>query len=179
MKKAAKFALLDRMLAIYGPDATEARAVLRALTEESTRLDFPDDPDLPSQSVPKPQLGGVFYGAVQRLEPHDDAQHALKAQAVGLTLELGQLRSLMQAELSTSIPKPLLVVVVLWLVIIFLGFSLIAPPNAVATVALIASALCAASAIFLMLEMDRPFGGFMRVSSEPMLEVLRQLGKSD
>ena len=58
---------------------------------------------------------------------------------------------------------------------IFLGFSLIAPPNATATFALISSALCVAGAIFLILELDHPFGGLMRISSEPMLDVLRQI----
>ena len=67
--------------------------------------------------------------------------------------------------------------VVLWLVMIFLGFSPIAPPNATVHFVLIASALCVAGAIFLILELDRPFGGLMRVYSEPMLNVLRQPGK--
>jgi hypothetical protein len=71
----------------------------------------------------------------------------------------------------------MLTVVVVWLVVIFFGFSLIAPPNATARFALIASALCAAGAIFLILQLDRPFDGVMRISSEPMLNVLRQLGK--
>jgi hypothetical protein len=83
----------------------------------------------------------------------------------------------MQAESMSSISKPMLVVVVLWLVMIFLAFSLIAPPNATVNFALIASALCAAGAIFLILELDQPFGGLMQISSEPMLNVLRQLGK--
>jgi hypothetical protein len=96
---------------------------------------------------------------------------------VSLTLELGQLNSLMQAESTTSISKPMLVVVVLWLVIIFLAFSLVAPPNGTANFALIAAALCVAGAIFLILELDQPFGGLLRISSEPMLNVLRQLGK--
>jgi len=73
----------------------------------------------------------------------------------------------------------MLIVVVLWLVMIFLGFSLIAPPNATASFALIASALCVAGAIFLIRELDRPFDGLMRISSEPMLNVLRQLGKGE
>ena len=83
----------------------------------------------------------------------------------------------MQAQSTTSISKPLLVVVVLWLVMIFLAFSLIAPPNGTVNFALIASALCASGAIFLILELDQPFGGLLRISREPMLNVLRQLGK--
>lgn len=115
--------------------------------------------------------------ALLSLEARDDTERALKAQAVSLTVEPGQLQSLMQAEATTTISKPMLVVVVLWLVMIFLSFSLIAPPNATANFALIASALCPAGAILLILKLNRPFGGLMRIASEPMLNVLRPPGE--
>ena len=178
MQRASKYALLDRLLVIYGPRAAEVRGKLPALIEGATRLMWPDDAaDIPAQSKRVTEMGNAFYVAVLRLEARDDTERALKAQAVSLTLELGELSSLMQAESTTSISKPMLVVVVLWLVMIFFGFSLIAPPNATANFALIASALCVAGALFLILELDRPFGGFIRISREPMLNVLRQLGK--
>jgi len=177
MLKASKFALLDRVLAIYGPQAAEVRGQLHALVEESTRLMWPDDADIPAGGKPNLEMGNAFYLALLRLGARDDTERTLKAQAVGLTLEIGQLHSLMLAESSATISKPMLVVVVLWLVVIFLGFTLMAPPNATANFALIASALCAAGAIFLILELDHPFGGLMQISSEPMLNVLRQLGK--
>jgi membrane-bound ClpP family serine protease len=71
----------------------------------------------------------------------------------------------------------MLVVVVAWLVLIFVGFSAIAPPNATARLSLVASALCSAGAIFLILELDRPFDGLLHISSEQMMKVLTQLGK--
>jgi hypothetical protein len=138
---------------------------------------WPDDADIQAQSKRVTEMGNAFYVAVLRLEARDDTERALKAQAVSLTFEIGQLYSLMQAESTPSISKPILVVLVLWLVMIFFGFSLVAPPNATANFALIASALCVAGALFLILELDQPFGGLMRISSEPMLNVLRQLGK--
>jgi len=177
MQKASKYALLDRLLVIYGPRAAEVRGKLPALIEGATRLMWPDDADIQAQSKRVTEMGNAFYVAVLRLEARDDTELSLKAQAVSLTLELGQLTSLMQAQSTTSISKPMLVVVVLWLVIIFLAFSLVAPPNATVNFALIASALCVAGAIFLILELDQPFGGILRISSEPMLNVLRQLGK--
>jgi hypothetical protein len=176
MQRAAKFALLDRMLAIYGPQAAGVRGQLHALIEEATRQMWPDHAAIPAQSKPNPAVGNAFYVALLRLEAHDDVERTLKAQAVNLTLELGELHSLMLAESTASLSKPMLIVVVLWLVVIFLGFSLIAPPNVTTNFALIASALCAAGAIFLILELDRPFGGLMRISSEPMLNVLRHPG---
>jgi hypothetical protein len=62
-------------------------------------------------------------------------------------------------------------------VVIFLSFSLLAPPNATANLALMVSALCTAGALFLVLELDRPFGGLIQISSEPLRNVLSQLGK--
>ena len=178
MQTASKFAILDRILAIYGPQAAGVRADLHALIEEVIRRIWSDDANLQAQSKPKNEIGNAYYIAVLRLEAHDDTQRVLKAQAVSLILEIAQVRSLMQAESITSTSKPILKVVVLWLMMIFLGFSLIAPPNATANVALIASAVCVSGAIFLILEMNDPFDGVGRISSEPMLNVLRQTMRS-
>jgi hypothetical protein len=177
MQVASKYRFLDRLLEIYGPQAADVRGKLHGLMEESTRRMWPDVADIHAQSKPGNQIGDAFYVALLRLEARDDTERALKAQAVSLTVEIGQLRSLMDAESTTSISRPMLIVVVLWLVMIFLGFSVIAPPNATVNFALVASALCVAGAIFLILELDRPFGGLLRISSEPMLNVLGESGK--
>jgi|MudIll2142460700_1097286.scaffolds.fasta_scaffold246203_2 FtsH-binding integral membrane protein len=68
-------------------------------------------------------------------------------------------------------------VVVCWLVVLFLSFSLIAPPNATTAAALIVSAFSVAGAVFLILELDQPLGGLIRISSEPMANVVQHLGK--
>jgi zinc transporter ZupT len=105
-------------------------------------------------------------------------QRNLKAQATTLAIELGQLRTLLVAESISSILEPLLIVVACWLVVIFLSFSLIAPRNATATFSLMVSAASAATAIFLVLELDRPFSGVLRIPNEPMVNVLNQLSTS-
>jgi hypothetical protein len=84
MQKAAKYALVDRLLAIYGPRAAQVRGELPALIEESTRRMWPDDADIQAQSKRVTQMGNAFYVAVLRLEPRDDTERALKAQAVSL-----------------------------------------------------------------------------------------------
>ena len=176
MQVASQYRLLDRVLAIYGPQAAEVRGELRALIEASTFWSmWSDNADVPAQFNPK--AFDAFYLALLRLEARDDAERTLKAQAVNLILEIGQLRSRMLAESTTSISTPMLIVVVLWVMMIFLVFSLIAPPNATANFTLIASALCVAGAIFLILELDHPFSGIMRISSEPMRNMLDELGK--
>jgi len=127
--------------------------------------------------APNQQAGDALYIAVQRLSPHDDAQRTLKGQVTTLMVDLGQLRSLLVAQSIPSISKPMLIILVSWLVVIFFGFSLLAPPNATTTLALVASAFSVAGAIFLILELDHPFGGLIRIPSEPMINVLSHLAK--
>ena len=76
-----------------------------------------------------------------------------------------------------SIPVPFLVVLVLWLVVIFASFGLFAPRNATVVAVLVLCALSASGAIFLILEMDRPFEGLMKVSDVPLRYALSQLGR--
>ena len=55
--------------------------------------------------------------------------------------------------------------------------DIFAPRNAVVVVAFFVSALSVASSIFIILEMDQPFGGLIHLSNEPILQVLEQLGQ--
>jgi hypothetical protein len=177
IQMAAKVAFLDRVLALYGPEAAEARGELRAVVVDAARRIWSTDPSGAAQLAPNQQAGDALYIAIQRLSPHDDAQRMLKGQVTTLMVDLGQLRALLVAQSIPSISKPMLIILVSWLVVIFFGFSLLAPPNATTTLALVASAFSVAGAIFLILELDHPFGGLIRIPSEPMINVLSHLAK--
>jgi hypothetical protein len=138
---------------------------------------WPEQAGAVAQLRPDEQAGDAMYGALQSLSPRDDTQRGLKAQATALATELAQLRTLLVAQSIPSISPPLLVVVVCWLVIIFLAFSLLAPPNATTALSLVAAALSVSGAIFLVLELDHPFGGMIRIPSAPMLAVVDRLAK--
>ena len=133
----------------------------------------------PAQFRPNGQGDDCVFIAdqLQRPAPRDDTQRSLKMQATTLVMEFGQLHSMLTAQSVASISRPMLIVVICWLMLIFLSFSLLAPPNPPATVALIASTLSVAGAIFLILEMDLPFEGMIRISSEPMLRAISDLTK--
>jgi len=178
IQMAAKVVFLDRVLTGYGSEAEEVRARLHEAVEETANRMQPIRTNTPVNLAPNTQTGNAIYLAIQHLTPHDEMQRDLKAQATTLALELGQIRTLLVTESISSIAKPLLIVVSFWLVVIFLSFSLIAPHNATATFALMISAVSVATAIFLILELDRPFSGLLRISNEPMLNLLSQLEKS-
>jgi len=177
IQMAAKVAFLDRLLAIYGPEAAEARVGFHDAVKQAVQQMWPEEARQPAQLAPNTQAGNVVYGVVQDLSPHDDAQRKLKEQAISVGIDIGQLRSLLAAQSVPSISTPMLIVLVLWLAIIFMGFSTLAPPNITAIFALIVSAIAVSGAIFLILELDQPFGGIIRISSEPMVNALSQIAK--
>jgi hypothetical protein len=177
IQMAAKVAVLDRVLALYGPESEVARADFHAAIEDAVRRIWPSQRRTQAQLALDVQAGNAVYMAIEGLSPRNETQRDLKTEARGLAVELGQLRALLAAESVASISTPMLIVVGCWLVAIFLSFSLLAPPNATATLALIVSAFSVAGAFFLILELDDPFGGLLRISSEPMLSALSQFAK--
>jgi len=177
IQMAAKVAFLDRLLAVYGTEAADARVRFHDAVKQAVQQIWPEEARQPAQLAPNTQAGNVVYGVVQALSPHDDAQRKLKEQAISVGIDIGQLRSLLAARSVPSISTPMLIVLVLWLAIIFMGFSTLAPPNVTAIFALIVSAVAVSGAIFLILELDQPFGGVIRISSEPMVNALSQIAK--
>jgi hypothetical protein len=71
--------------------------------------------------------------------------------------------SLALLQRAGSLPLPLLIVLVCWLSIISGTFGLLAPRNGTMVVAYPLCAFCAAGAIFLILEMDTPLDGIVKV----------------
>jgi hypothetical protein len=177
IQMAAKVALLDRVLALYGPETAEARRALRDATAEGVRRTWPAKRSGPVRLDPNPHMGDAVYGPISHLAPRDEAQRALKTEAATLMVQLAEIRALLQAQAVPSVSKPLLIALMIWLVVIFLGFSLMAPPNATSTLALIAGAFSVACAVFIILELDYPFAGIVRVPSDPMIKTLAHLTK--
>ena len=177
IQMASKISFLDRVLGAYGPEAAGVRTQVRDTVEEGIRQMWPGEMRRPARLAPNTQAANAAYGAIQALSPHNDMQAALKAQAASLAIDVAQVRSLLVAQSVPSVSIPMLIILVSWLVVIFLGFSVLAPPNATTILALMVSALAVSGAIFLILELDEPFGGLIGISSEPMLNALHQIGK--
>jgi len=177
IQMAAKVALLDRVLKLYGPEAMDARRALRDAIADGVRRTWPAKQRASVRLDPNEQIGDAVYVAIHGLSPQDDAQRALKTQAATLMVQLAELRALVQAQAVSSVSKPLLIALVIWLVVIFFGFSLLAPPNATSTLALVAGAFSVACAVLIILELDHPFSGIVRLPGDPMINTLAHLAK--
>jgi hypothetical protein len=172
---ASKVAFLGRVLDAYGPEAAGVRALLRNTTGEAIQKMWPGQMRRPADRNPDVQAGNLAYAALQQLSPQSEMQKVLKSTATTLAGDIAETRTLLAAQSVPSVSQPMLIILVSWLVVIFVGFSVLAPPNATTVFALMLSALAVSGAIFLILELDEPFGGLIGISSEPMLTALHQL----
>lgn len=172
----ANVILLDRVLVHFGPETKAARDLLRRYVARAHYQMWPESSSRPAESEPTAALGEKFYDEVQQLSPKNEAQRSLQTQALKMTIDLGQTRWLLFEQSGSSIPMPFLVLLVFWVTIIFLSFGLFAPPNATVIATLFLCALSVSGAIFLILELDRPFTGLLQVSDAPMRNAITHLG---
>ena len=173
----ASVILLDNLLAKYGEGARAARASLRQAVPPVVDQIWREGQSAPLQSTPfkATAQGEAVYQRVQELQPSNDIQTGLQARIIQVTNDLMQSRFLLFSHLGSSIPVPFLAVLLLWIIILFAGFSLMAPANATTLVSLVICALSVSGAIFLILELDQPFSGLMVIRSEPLRNALPTL----
>ena len=173
----ANFALLDRGLALYGPETKDTRALLRGAVSRILDQMWSKDGTSASAEAPTSAGGEILYEKIQALAPKNDAQRSLQSQALSIMVDIGKTRWLMYAQQATSVSMPLLVVLVLWLAAIFISFGLFAPFNGTVVASLFVSALSVSGAIFLILEMYTPYAGVIQLSSAPLRAALAHLGQ--
>ncbi len=174
---AAKIVLLDRTLAHYGPDTKGAREMLRGFVTRMIEQIWSDGGSQQGQLDPLAAGGEALFDAIHELTPTTDAQRSLKAQALTITVDIGNMRWLMFAQAGKLIFVPFLVMLVSWFTVTFLGFGLFAPRNLTVIAAFLLCALSVSGAIFLVLELDHPFHGLIQISSDPLRSSLAQLGR--
>ena len=179
IQTSATIIILDRMLADYGPEAQSVREHLRRSAETMVHKIWPEERTGVSATAAIERGGAIeaFQAELHRLVPHTDAQRQLLAQAQQAASDVPRSRWMLIEEAQNELPNTLVVLLVLWLAILFLSFGLFAPRNATVVAALFICGCVMAGAIFLILEMNRPLDGFIKVSSAPMHKALEYLGK--
>ncbi len=161
---------LDRILARYGPEASPIRVAMKQGVGRKIDSIWPPDASQPVQTDPGEQ-GAAFEGLVdgiRMLTPQNDGQRLLQSRADDLGETLLETRWLVVSSVGTSVPVPFLMILLFWLTLTFASFGLFAPRNATVIGVLFLCALSVAAAVFLILEMDRPFDGVIKVSADPL-----------
>ena len=177
---AEELILVDHSLAKYGSETGPIRDLLRQSASSGMHRIWPDA-DLPfaptTGSEPARVTIEKVEGMILELRPDNEVQRTLQARALRGIDEIKQNSWLLIELHESKIPAAFLVILVLWLMIAFFGFGLFAPENLTINIALLLWAFCAASALFLILELFFPMGGLLAISPEAFQTVLRQLGR--
>ena len=168
---AAKIGLIDRGLALYGPDAQPSRDLLRSDLDMAVKQLWSKGYRSPD-SFRAGTAPGQLYANVQMLDPQSDMQRAIKTQALAMVLQLAEQRQLILEQQNNSVSKPLLVILIFALAINFLSFGLFAPRNATVIAALFLCAMASAGAIFVMMELYHPYGGLIEIPSATLRNAL-------
>ena len=175
-----KIIQLDRTMASYGPETREARDVLRRGVTTAMERIWPADKK--TIAVEKVGHSGVAIGELEeklrKLSPRNDDQRGFQSRALQISGDLSDaISQIIQQSGQTSVPVPFLVLLVCWLTIIFFSFGLFTSPNTTVIVILLVCAMSAASALFLILELDQPYAGIIKISSAPLQNALARIGQ--
>jgi hypothetical protein len=170
---------LDRALARYGPEAGAVRANLKKVLERRVDAIWPPASGGPVRLDPQGSMTAAesLIDQIRDLKPQTRSQETLQPRALDLAESLLKDRWLVVAEGTRTIPLPFLVILLLWLTLTFTSFGLSAPNNVTVISVLFVCALSIASALFLVLEMDSPFQGWLKVSAQPMRYALSHLNQ--
>lgn len=174
-----QFIMLDRTLAAYGQETKDARDLLKRLLTERIDQIWPEE----GGNVTLTALGGgAGIEPVQRhlfaMSPQTDEQRWLQSNALQITNTIAVSRWTSVEQIGSRFPWPFFIVVVFWLAIIFASFGLFAPRNASVTAAFLVAAVALSGSIFMILEMDQPYGGVVKIPSTSLRVALDQLGRS-
>ncbi len=103
----ANIILLDRLLAQYGPEAGEARDLLRRSVVPVTARIWGEKSSKAAPNAPfEPDAAAdVALSKIQELAPRNDPQRSLQARAVQVSTDLAKTRLLLFAEADNPIPS--------------------------------------------------------------------------
>lgn len=174
---AASLLALDRDLAAYGSETSAIRKALQSHVSAKVDSIWRDVGAEMREGAQGASGGEKLIGAILALTPSTDPQRWYQARALDLANEIMQTRWFVFNGSERSVPMVFVIVIVCWLTVLFGSFGLFAPSNATVIGALLLCALSVSASIFLILEMDDPFNGLMRISDVPIRYALAQMGQ--
>jgi hypothetical protein len=173
-KMANDVVLLDRLLSNYGSDTSEARARLKvtvaALVDRFWPSERGDTPGLRAKELTK--HGEAMYASLRNLPEANETQRFMKQEMLEMALDLARVRIVLSQGEGGSISRPYLVVLMFWLVTMFVTIGFFAPTNFSSIIFQVFFALAVCSGMYLIIDLDKPFEGFLQVSQSPLREAL-------
>jgi hypothetical protein len=172
----ADLILLDETLRDYGDAAMKPRLLLRDYTRRMIAETWPAGYQVASLDD---QASGAMLErvreAIRSLKPVDDGQRWLMDQALQVHVSLLRERWQFIQHEGPSVRPVVLAILVSWISFIFASFGLNAPRNGTVVAAFFVCSLAIGGSVYLVLAMDRPLSGLMRVPDAPMRRALAHM----
>jgi hypothetical protein len=175
---AANILTLDRLLARYGPETVPIRDGIKKGLAYRIDMTWPTDGSTGRGLQPSDATSAIedVENRILQLTPATDTQRWFKSEALKLSEDVTKTRWRVLGSMSGSVPAVFLAVVVFWLTVTFTSFGLYTQSNASIIAVLFVAAFSVAAAVFLIMELDGPFDGVIKVPSAPLRYALSQLG---
>jgi hypothetical protein len=189
---AAQIVQIDQLLREYGPETDPVRGMLRSYTASVIATTWPHETppagDFYLRNAPPNVVGGMeskslgdalegIGNALLRLDPPDGYHRHLAADCRSHFEALMKARWTVIEQARPIISRPFYIVMTVWLIVIFACFGLTGPRNGLVIAMIVLCAVSIASAVFVILDMDMPFNGFIMISSEPMRSALADISR--
>lgn len=172
---ATQIILLDRTLRTYGIEANETRARLQTYVEKALSNPAPSqDPLVKSDRTSELALNAVG-DSLSLIFPRDPGHAALWSDARQQYQKIVEQRWVIVEQSEGVIPRPLITMLVAWLTLIFASFGYRAPRNIIVVLMFLISALLISLSIFVVLDMDIPFNGWIQIADTPLRRALAEL----
>jgi len=179
IRAGANIILLDRLLIRYGSEAQDVRKELRGCIASGLELLLRPGSGQRSGINAFERREGIeqIHDMLRKLAPSTEYHRSILAQALGIMAELTKARWLTLEQLQGGLPAPFLIIMVVWLTVFFICFGLLSEANMTVVTVMLVCAVSVAGAIFLILEMNNPVQGIIRVSLEPLHYALAIIGR--
>lgn len=176
---AMRFVTVDRILAGLGPRAAEFRGELKQILEwQLARMrSTAEVAESDTAIIERTEKYEAFHRRLASFEPESDLEATELQRARDLLAGLLSSQWMFRLDRAAGFPMAFLLFVLVWLAVDFFYVGLNANDNAFVILTAAFVALSVASAMFLMLELEGPTSGVIRVSLEPLERALAILGR--
>jgi hypothetical protein len=178
---AASLAELDQCMRDYGPVLSNARGKLHAYTAAVIASTWPGEPPPKGIAIPDtkgiprlgeaPSLAMLMNGIgldIAALAPADTTHKALAARCTADFANVMTARWVVIEDVHGSLSPPFAAVLMFWFMLVFLSFGLQAPRNLLAALVIAIAIVSMTSVMFVILDLDLPYGGLFGISSHTM-----------
>lgn len=167
--------LLDRSLMQYGQETNALRQRLLEYVDYELNQTWSKKGDQAIDNASAERLLSDIGNGIKSIRPQDPDRLDLWKDAITRFQKVAEDRWVVAEQSKGTIPPPLIIAMMIWLVLIFASFGYRAPNNLVVVGTFLITAALISGAVYLILDMDAPYSGPIQVSSASLQTAIAEM----